>query len=59
MESIAERLEEVSAMPFFRLFIDADLHAAYSTKQRIHDVGDAQHSGDTTGSNPHTFMVLF
>ena len=49
IESIVERLEDVSTMPCFCLSIDADLHAAYSTKHSIHALGDAQHSGDTTG----------
>ena len=50
MESIAERLEDVSTMPCFCLSIDADLHAAYSDNHNIHaGVGGAQHSGDTTG----------
>ena len=59
MESIAERLEDVSVMPFCCLFIDADLRATYSTKHNIHAVGDAQHPGDTAGSNTYTSMVSF
>ena len=59
MESIAQRLEEVSAMLFCCLSIDTDLRAAYSTKHNIHAVGDAQHPGDTAGSNTYTSMVSF
>jgi len=55
METISERLDEVSAMPFFCLSIDSNLRASYSTK---HKIGDAQHLGGT-GSNHRTSMVTF